>query len=257
MEECFYMGTKADVTIGKQFGYWTVIDVDVKNPESKAKRKRNGALCRCICGKEKYVAYTALYNGISTDCGCETHKRLAKKRMENNAIPIGTKFGELTVIENNGIVKYHKQFSKCQCSCGNIIEVQNRHLKSGHTKSCGCCTVSFGSNKIKQLLKDNNINFITEYTFNDLRSPLNGIYRFDFAIFKNKELYELIEFDGPQHFSPQAGYFEGKFEQIKQNDNIKNEYCKTHNIKLIRIPYTQENNIDLKMLELENYFNED
>ena len=28
--------------------------------------------------------------------------------------------------------------SRCRCDCGNIVIVQNIHLRSGHTKSCGC-----------------------------------------------------------------------------------------------------------------------
>lgn len=41
-------------------------------------------------------------------------------------------------------------------------------------------------------------------------------------------------------------------EERQTNDNLKNEYCKNHNIKLVRIPYTQINNINLKTLELDN-----
>ena len=57
--------------------------------------------------------------------------------------------------------------------------------------------------KIKELLvkgniilKDNNIQYIKEYTFKDLISKKGGIYRFDFAIFENDKLVKLIEFDG-------------------------------------------------------------
>ena len=34
----------------------------------------------------------------------------------------------------------------------------------------------------------------------------------------------------------------------KENDDLKNEYCKKHNIKLIRIPYYELKNINLKLL---------
>lgn len=251
------MGSKKEVTIGKKFGDWTVLEIEVKNPNSKAKRVRKGALCECKCGKKQYIEYRALYDGRTTNCGCEWHKQVAQKKYNNNIIPIGTKFGKLIVIADAGMKKYNKHFSTCQCECGNIIDVANTHLKNGHTKSCGCSTESFGSQKIKQLLKDNNIKFISEYTFSDFKSSQGVPYRFDFAIFKDKELYEIIEFDGAQHFSPQKGYYEGQFEKIQLYDKIKNDYCKQKNIKLIRIPYTEEDNIDLKMLELENYYKEE
>ena len=40
------------------------------------------------------------------------------------------------------------------------------------------------------------------------------------------------------------------FEYLKECDNIKNEYCRINNIKLIRVPYTELNNISLSSLEL-------
>lgn len=58
-----------------------------------------------------------------------------------NDIIIGNKYGELTVLEevpkNIRKDKAHRCF-ECQCSCGNKIEVTANHLKTGHTKSCGC-----------------------------------------------------------------------------------------------------------------------
>ena len=56
---------------------------------------------------------------------------------------IGKKFGRLTVIEKAyvkeiGKTKKKQQYWKCQCDCGNIVYVSTGHLKSGHTKSCGC-----------------------------------------------------------------------------------------------------------------------
>jgi hypothetical protein len=52
-------------------------------------------------------------------------------------------------------------------------------------------------------------------------------------------------FYGEQHFKP-MGYFGGekKLLYTQQNDKIKNEYCKNNNIRLIRIPYYNINNID-------------
>ena len=45
----------------------------------------------------------------------------------------------------------------------------------------------------------------------------------------------LIEFDGSQHFSESS--WKRQNSQVKTNDEIKNNYCKEHNIKLLRIPY--------------------
>lgn len=57
------------------------------------------------------------------------------EQSEKAKIPIGTKFGKLTVIEDLGFreqVKGHnRRWYKCQCDCGNIHEVQGNTLKQG------------------------------------------------------------------------------------------------------------------------------
>ena len=51
---------------------------------------------------------------------------------------IGKKFGKLIVLEDTGKRQLKYVIWKCLCDCGNITEVRSNHLKSGHTKSCGC-----------------------------------------------------------------------------------------------------------------------
>lgn len=50
---------------------------------------------------------------------------------------IGKKFGRLTVLSDAG-AKGGRTYSNCLCDCGKMVVVSNKHLKSGHTKSCGC-----------------------------------------------------------------------------------------------------------------------
>ena len=54
-----------------------------------------------------------------------------------------------------------------------------------------------------------------------------------------------IEFDGEQHYRP-VDYFGGDdaFTILKKHDEIKEEYCETHGIKLIRISYVNLDNIE-------------
>lgn len=52
----------------------------------------------------------------------------------------------------------------------------------------------------------------------------------------------IIEYDGIQHFKP--SFNEKEFKNIKVNDEIKNKFCKDNNIKLIRIPYWEFENIE-------------
>ena len=54
----------------------------------------------------------------------------------------GKKFNRLYVIEKTNM-RYANGNTiwKCLCNCGNIKNVSGNHLKSGHTKSCGCLSI--------------------------------------------------------------------------------------------------------------------
>lgn len=49
----------------------------------------------------------------------------------------GKTFGRLTVISRNGSKNKSANWM-CRCECGNVLSVNGCHLRSGHTKSCGC-----------------------------------------------------------------------------------------------------------------------
>ena len=51
---------------------------------------------------------------------------------------IGEKFGKLTVLEYSGKNEKGYDLWKCKCDCGNYAAVNEKSLKNGHTKSCGC-----------------------------------------------------------------------------------------------------------------------
>lgn len=213
---------------------------------------------QCDCGKIIEKTGRDVWRGQAQSCGCLRKDLVREKNLKNSqAIRVGDRFGELTVIELLGLRKQasrdrNESWSKCQCSCGNIIEVRDNNLKTGMTRSCGCVS-SRGEKAISQILNHYNINFVTQYTFPDLKGD-SSYLRFDFAIFYNNKLYELIEFDGRQHFVGPDGAWNqaSSLEKIQQYDNLKNTYCKEHNIKLIRIPYWQIDKIDLELLGLLN-----
>ena len=69
-----------------------------------------------------------------------------------------------------------------------------------------------GEENIEQVLKDNKVNFIREFSFPQLFKQKK--LRFDFAILSNGKLIRLIEFDGTQHTKPASGYFENSLEEI-------------------------------------------
>ena len=83
-----------------------------------------------------------LRNGNTKSCGCLQRKRAVESNIARaGGSIIGQKFGRLIVLEEfflpqpNG---KNQRFCKCQCECGNTVEVSASHLKDGHTQSCGC-----------------------------------------------------------------------------------------------------------------------
>ena len=105
------------------------------------------------------------------------------------------------------------------------------------------CYNSFGENKIRKFLKSKKIKFFEEYKFSDCINirPL----RFDFYLPKKNI---CIEYDGRFHFEMKEDFYGDKAEQVllenQQRDKIKDEYCFKNNIKLIRIPYWEFENIE-------------
>jgi predicted nucleic acid-binding Zn-ribbon protein len=116
-------------------------------------------------------------------------------------------------------------------------------------RGCPRCCFSKGEKKIQRILESNAVSHMCQYTFQDLISPDGGRLRFDFAILSGNALCHLIEYDGLQHFKP-VKYLGGvkRFEVQKRNDWLKDSYCSSRGIKLVRVPYYCYNSISLEML---------
>ena len=115
------------------------------------------------------------------------------------------------IIEKDGNQLLDSKYWNCdtkltiKCKCGNIFyRSYYCYLKSNRT--CGCDRQSNGSKLIEQMLQASKVDYIKEYGFSDLPGK-----RFDFAVFKNNQLYCLIEFDGWFHY-----YDHGKWHQLER-----------------------------------------
>ena len=214
--------------------------------------------CQCDCGNTTIAPAGGLKSGGIKSCGClygVQYERCNNITLLSDEAPLGRaknlkgqRFGKLTVlyrVKNENFLDGHALW-KCQCDCGNITIVSSNNLQKGAIISCGCSLDSKGVIKIKQLLNDNHLFFQQEYVFNECKNI--NLLRFDFYV-NNKY---LIEYDGEQHFYS-INYFGGKekFQIGQECDIIKNEYCKTHNIPLIRIPYTHYDKITIDDLRPE------
>ena len=91
--------------------------------------------CVCDCGNHVTVRGSHLTNNRIKSCGCLRHRYTAQDLSKK-------RFGKLTVIELHERRK-NNIIWKCKCDCGNITYVYSCHLRSGHTKSCGCAIYEF------------------------------------------------------------------------------------------------------------------
>ena len=235
------MPAKIDLT-NKKFGRLQVLKQadNIKTPNG---RSHVAWLCECECGNQIVVRGDNVRNGHTISCGCRKREIIAEAGKNRISDFIGKTFGRLTVKEdsgkreNNGNVLW-----ECECSCGNIVYVSTSNLTRTKepTISCGCAK-SKGEEKIIGSLIEAQIPFISQKKFDTCVFPDTGRQLiFDFYL---PEQNILIEYDGEQHFHKVRNDRYG-YDGIIKRDNFKNQWCKTNNISLIRIPYTEYEQID-------------
>lgn len=131
--------------------------------------------------------------------------------------------------------------------CGNVFITSYGTFIHEHGQRCPNCTSneSCGERAVRNFLESNDIKYTAQYRIDDCRNkaPLP----FDFFL---DDLNILIEYDGAGHYIPIPRGGMSLLEaadalvDIKHRDAIKNQYCEDHNIRLIRIPYWDFDNIE-------------
>jgi len=130
-------------------------------------------------------------------------------------------------------------------------------------KGCSYCNkysrTSKGVQAIERYLKRNHIDYEREFIFPECKNKF--VLPFDFKVNIDDKFF-LIEFDGELHF---RGYYDYKtnhdfgiseeLAKTQKRDNIKNKFCKDHNIPLLRIKYTEFRNISKILDEYIEKFN--
>lgn len=86
--------------------------------------------CQCDCGNICYKTRDSLERPSKT-------APKACTKACGAALPLGSKFGYLTIIQNIFNEKQPTQ-CLCQCDCGEKIIIPSDRIKNGTTKSCGC-----------------------------------------------------------------------------------------------------------------------
>ena len=197
--------------------------------------------CECLIDGHKWTPtphrLLGYYKSGCPVCG-------AINRIKTHTKSHETFIKELEIINKNILVlgEYKGARNSIPCKC-KICNFEWSPLPDNLlSKNSGCphCKNYKGEKEIEIILEKYNINNVNQYRFNDCK-----FYRqlpFDFYL---PQYNCCIEFDGGQHYEiiEWFGGLEG-FIDRKIKDTIKNIYCQQNNIKLIRIPYWDFDNIE-------------
>lgn len=135
------------------------------------------------------------------------------------------------------------------CECGREYKVTISHFLKDNQHQCSYCSKSKSQNEkiIEEWLNLNNIKFDTQKMFEGCMYKKS--LKFDFYLI---DYNCCVEVDGEGHEKPTR--FNGinlqkakqLYEETKNRDKIKDEYCLKNKIKLIRINYKDINNNNYK-----------
>ena len=138
---------------------------------------------------------------------------------------------------------YKNNSTKVTIICKSHGEFQQTPQHHFRGQGCPKCNKSKGEIIIEQWLISNNIAYEPEKKFDGCKHKRK--LPFDYYL---PDHNICIEFDGEQHFYPtrynkNKALMKKKLHDTQHRDNIKTQYCMDNNIKLIRIPYTDIDNI--------------
>lgn len=204
------------------------------NYESKVDIKHNE------CG---YVWSILPGNLLNLKRGCPICGKIKQNEsMKLNPSEFAKRFKEKADPECELLSEYRSSTEKVKVrhkTCGHVWESLPSNITKG--RSCPMCYSSEGEKEIMEWFKTNAITFYKEHKFDDCKYKRH--LRFDFYIPSHNT---CIEYDGELHFDV-ARYDKNKMnenlELNQKRDAIKDRYCKDNSISLLRIPYTEKDNL--------------
>lgn len=90
----------------------------------------------------------------------------------------GSIYGRLTVLDRDGSDREGKAVWKCSCSCGNVVSVRGKHLRSGAVRSCGCLSAEINSENRKLRIDGMKFNRLT--AIREVPERQRGLVRWEF-----------------------------------------------------------------------------
>ena len=209
--------------------------------------------CVCDCGNVVTLRRGDVLSGHTQSCGCLRNERTSKANTKDQRGFVsenGVKFIRPVEKNKKGVWVY-----ECECPiCGSLFNAIPARVNNDHVQSCGCMLkmhLSKAHIMIDNYLEECGVNYKKEYSFPDCK--YKQALKFDFVIFHNDDVIGVCEYDGQQHFKP-IKYWGGEksFEETKARDKKKDDYCKKHNIPMLRLNYKMSDEEIISKLK-ENY----
>lgn len=182
-----------------------------------------------IC-KEHGTFTTSIKNHLYQKRGCNDCRKLGLDNFIRKSNVIHNDKYDYKLIK-----EYNNNKEKVNIICkehGVFTQKIDLHLFG---QGCPVCRESKGEKIIRNYFISNNIEYISQKTFDDCKYKRK--LPFDFYL----PDYDIcIEYNGRQHYE-EVGVFGGIKELKKQiiKDRIKKDYCESNNIKLISIKYDE------------------
>lgn len=191
---------------------------------------------RCVCGNEFETTLLNFKLGKRKCDGCRTppHNRHTEVKIKR----LIREESECEYV--SGWVVSTKPF-RVRCVCGQEFETLLSNFRAGK-KQCDTCSrrQSSGERRVEAWLVTNGVEYQTQKRFKGCKDKRS--LPFDFYLPKYNT---CIEYDGQQHFRDHAAFgWKDSFPKISYRDSIKTVFCEDKGIRLLRIPYTQFENIE-------------
>lgn len=216
---------------------------------SKSIYTKNNSYIIIICKKHgEFEQWPAAHSSNGSGCPrCKAEIASERNRMSSDNIlkRLQEKYNGRYSYPNfiKEYVNFHSSIT-IKCNLHNLTYSLQlcSHLQK-HSPGCKkCIGKSYGESIIEYILNERDVSYISQYKFPDCK--IKRSLPFDFYL---PDLNVCIEFDGKQHFDESSIY---SSENIKLADIVKNKFCLDNNIRLIRVSYKDQQNIN-SVLEAE------
>jgi len=205
---------------GKDFTFLDEYD----GAETKIRVRHN------ICGNIHMVTPHAFTKGPSCPECSVKKKKLTNGDFINRVVAqVGSEYMFL-----EDYVNMRTKLNVIHMKCDTRYKV-NPHMFLKGTR-CPDCNFSKGESYISNFLKQNNIEYESQFRFSDCKHKYT--LPFDFALSDDTGIYAVIEYHGKQHYQINE-FFGGEdgFKSLQKRDAIKERYCNENNIIYVEIPY--------------------